>query len=161
MRTLATMFDINADYIQKVSTNIQHSVAQVGFGKVSDLFASPLRSDDGWAKKLFRLKSFDWKSFDYDCQSEIKNRNRQFRQNLSRGSLDHEVNKHGRAGWQGNEFSSKEAFRGTLEREVKTKQKTLPPSLVDLLKLDTYRITITYMPNLTYAIVCSLSRLGL
>ena len=36
MRTLASMFGINDDYIQKVSSNIQSSVAQVGFGKVSD-----------------------------------------------------------------------------------------------------------------------------
>ena len=37
------------------------------------------------------------------------------------------MNKHGRAGWQGNEISSKEAFRGRFDREVNKKRKYLLP----------------------------------
>ena len=44
-----------------------------------------------------------------------------------RGSLDREVNKHGRAGWQGNEISSKEAFRGSKEREANKNRKHFFP----------------------------------
>ena len=39
--------------------------------------------------------------------------------------MDREVKKHGRAEWQGNEISSKEAFRGSLYREVNKKRKLL------------------------------------
>ena len=48
-------------------------------------------------------------------------RNPQFFKNSSRGSLELEVNKHGQAGWQGNNFSSNETCRGHLEREVNKK----------------------------------------
>ena len=43
------------------------------------------------------------------------------KQNSTRGSLEHEVNKHGRAGWQGNNFSSKATCKGSLERQVNKK----------------------------------------
>ena len=46
--------------------------------------------------------------------------------------MDREVNKHGRAGWQGNEISSKEAFRGRFDREVNKKIETFAPSLATL-----------------------------
>ena len=39
--------------------------------------------------------------------------------------MDREVNKRRRAGWQGNEISSKEAFRGRFDREVNKKRKHL------------------------------------
>ena len=44
-----------------------------------------------------------------------------FRQNSSRGSLDHEVNTHGWAGWRGNKISSIKASRVSLEREKNKK----------------------------------------
>ena len=44
----------------------------------------------------------------------------------ARGGLDHEVNKYGWAGWQGNKISSKETTRGTLHRQVNKKSVFLP-----------------------------------
>ena len=41
-----------------------------------------------------------------------------FRCNVIRGSMVREVNKHGRAGWQGNKISLGKASRGPLYREV-------------------------------------------
>jgi len=45
----------------------------------------------------------------------------QFICNVTRGSIDLEVNKHGRAGWQGNKISPGEANRGPLDLEVNKK----------------------------------------
>ena len=46
-----------------------------------------------------------------------------------RGLFDREVNKHGRAGWQGNVFSSEETCRGRIDREVNKKMLTFAPPL--------------------------------
>ena len=46
--------------------------------------------------------------------------------------MDREVNNQGRARWQGNEISLKEAFRGRFDREVnKKKRKHLLPHWVN------------------------------
>ena len=37
MKAVASMFDINDDYIHSVSANIQNAVALVGYGKVRNL----------------------------------------------------------------------------------------------------------------------------
>ena len=50
--------------------------------------------------------------------------------------MDREVNKHGRAGWQGNEISSKEAFRGSFDHEVNKKRKHLLPHWVATTPID-------------------------
>jgi len=49
-------------------------------------------------------------------------RNGYFGCNVTRWSIECEVNKHGQARWQGNEISLGEANRGCLDREVSKKQ---------------------------------------
>ena len=61
-------------------------------------------------------------------------RNHEFKRN-SRGNIESEVNYHGQTGWQGNNFSSNVACRGSQELEINKIEK-VPPSLLFLTSLE-------------------------
>ena len=75
------------------------------------------KSDDGLTFALIALTRW------YHSVNSINGGEKviEFKQNSSRGGLDHEVNKHVWVGWQGNKISSKDTTRCTLHREVNKK----------------------------------------